>query len=577
MIKKIVDRYIETYLILKDLKPKNWVFLNLIGIFFSFLIFGIGYLVLTIFLTHIPFHFGLILFQFIAILCFIVVYFRYYQQLKNTHNLEFDIKSLFVIDLVYFLTIFFIVQTAMLFYAYSSVFTPSLITFFVTISSLLLFFSIILTIHLVDLELYPKLFGSFVTYIVFHIFFMRFIPFDAIWIYVISWMLSYVFWLIIYEVKPIFDQSNRLKISRIVVNMMVGLIVFITMAFFFNDYKSFFYDQIQVKAELNMRALFSDTQESHSSYEVYYAIDGDYTYIQFKDILIIIKDDEVIKELQLPENHRLLPSNHDILFAHQTEFKPDDIDNRPYYYDIYKFDSNFLYTKTYSINTQYEIVGYFKYAEIDYYTGHFNAYLFENNVFLKNLDNIFLVHTNRNILEPIFVDQDLIGFGVIIEDETIALPSNYYSTWISWIEHIDDYLISSISSSFYHQTTLVINPDSLEVILAADSRRYSYLKTSNYQYLSYGILSIYDDKGKYIDEVITHGKNVMIADQNIYIHVRSYSKDYLMVTNTFYILNPYQPLIYKTSSDYSIVNIIFIVGFVFTYLIIDRKKPTIVS
>lgn len=578
MIKKYVDRYIETYLIFKDLKPKNWILLNLIGIFFAFLIFGLGYLVLTIFLTYIPFHFGLILFQFIAILCFIVVYFRYYKQLRKTHNIECDIRSLFVIDLIFFLTIFFMVQTAVLFYAYSSVFIPSLIIFFVTVSSLLLFFSIILTIHLVDLELYPKLFGSFVTYIVFHIFFMRFIPFDAIWIYVISCMLSYVFWLFIYEVKSIFDQSNRLKISRIVVNMMTGVIIFITISGFYNEYKSFFYDQIQVKPQLNMTTIYSDsheTQGTYYSYEVYYAIDGDYTYIQYNNILIILKDDEVIKELELPAYHRLLPSSHDIIFVHQTQFNPDD--NHPFYYDIYELDSNFIYSKTRTINTRFEIYGYFKYNEIDFYVGPSSLYLFDGDVFLKNIEGFLIARSNEKILEPIFVDQDLQGLRVFLEDNVIPLPSNYYSNYIPWVEHVDDHLISSLSFNGYYQDIIIINPDSLEATKIIDRRYagYSYLKTEDYQYLFDGKLAVYDENGSLIDEVFTRGRKILFASQNIYIHVRSYSKDYSMVTNTFYILNPHQPLIYKASSDFSIVNIIFIVGFVFTYLIIDRRKTTV--
>jgi len=461
-------------------------------------------------------------------------------------------------------------------YAYLSMFTPILIIVFAIISSVLFIISIVLTIYLVELEIYPKQFGLFVNSVIFHIFLMRFIPLNAIWIYVISFILSFVIWLLLYEIKPLLDTVNPVKLSKSIVITFFGLLVFVTMSFYYENYVSFFYDQIQVKPQMNMSLFYTVTQETNHRTDITIALDEEYTYIQILNKLIVVKDNKIIHEMEIPDNHQLLASKDDIVFAFYKGYNSDDIDNLPYEYDIYQFNSNFTYNKTKSIKTQYKIYGFFKYNAIDYYIGSATAILFEDNNHLKNINLFQVLTNNRFMIEPIFDGQILKGIGIVIEDEVIPLPSTHYSHIIPWIEHIDDRLISSFSWQDYSRRFIVIDPISLDPIASSDSFSsdfFSYLKKDDYHYiLSFRNLDVYDSNGIFIENISTIGKRVIIANQNIYISINTLSKNYDQLTSQIYIINQNQPVIYKTSSEFSFVNIIFVIGFTLAYILVDRRK-----
>ena len=576
MIKSLFNKYIETHQIIKDLKPKNWLHLNLLGLFFTFSLFGIGYLILYIFDISNHFIYGWILFQIVSISCFFVIYHLYHRELQKTHSVSYNTKNLFLIDFLQFLTLLIGIQTILLFYAYSAATIPILLILCLILSSLLLTLWIVITVHLADLELYYKQFHLFITLILFHIILMRFVPLSAIWIYVISIILAYTIWLLIYELKPSLDHLNPVKLSKTIVYIISGTLLFVTLMITFPSYKSYFYEDIQIQSKLNTSLIYAFDQDSSNYHSSIYALDGTYTYIQIGRKLIVLEDDEIIHKLDLPEDHKLMASSNSFIIAHMKEFIQDNTEDFPYLYDFYGFDSNFEYIKTNSIAMPYEIYGLVSHDGIDYYVGGGVFFIFENNTHLKTTIFAFVESSTDNRVTPVFNNQNLVGFNLFHQENQILLHSHFISVRLPWIEQSGDILISSLSWQNSSESILIMDANTLEGISKFDRVTYdgySYLNMNDYQFLmNRGILSIYDNNGVFIEDVVMKSTSLLMTDQSILLDIYSFSPNYDKVSSELYILDMDQPYIYGTSSENSISRVIFTLSLCFVYLIIDRRQ-----
>jgi hypothetical protein len=573
-----MNLYKETQIVLKDLKPKKWLTINLLGILLAIFFFGVGYLVLQSFNIHTSFIYGWILYQIMSITSFAFFYHLYHRELQKTHSVTYNLKNLFLIDFTFFLTIWFGTQTIILFIAFNEVTIPLLMILCVVLSSILFVISIVFTIFLVELEHYTKHFNTFITLIIFQIIWMRFVPLSALWVFVISSFLTYLTWFLIYQVKPILDMNNPIKISKDRVYLTTGIILFFSFITFHEHYTSYFYDQIQIQPELNTSLVHTHhivyEQSNTYNYDTY-ATDENYTYIQLDRALFVIKDERIMDKFDLPEDYQLLASNSHFLIAHLTEYVQDDGEEYPYHYDFYELDSELWFRKTKSLQMPYEIYGYTSYNDIDYYIAASNAFIFEGETHIETIFYYSIINDFTPRIEPVMTDGNLGGLGLVLEGNTIILPSTHYSSSISWIEQIGDELLMSLSWGSYRGGYFIINANSYEPISAFGNSHYnySYLRTNDYQFvMRYGNLKIYDQDGKLYEDIRFNTRGMFITDQKIYMTSDTYSEDYEIISYNIYSLNLQQPIIYTISNEKLPSSILFSLSLCFLYLIIDRRK-----
>lgn len=579
MLKSWMNLYKETQIVLKDLKPKNWLTINLLGLLLALFFFGVGYLVLLLFDIHTNFFYGWILYQIMSISSFAFFYHLYHSELQKTHSISYNLRNLFLIDFTFFLTIWFGTQTIILFIAFSEVTIPLLMFLCVVLSSILFVISIIFTVFLVELEHYSKHFNTFITLIIFQIIWMRFFPLSPLWVFVISSFLTYLTWFLIYQVKPELDMNNPIKISKDRVYLFTGIILFFTSITFYEHYTSYFYDQIQIEPKLNTSLVHTHhiayEQSSTHNYDTY-AIDENYTYIQLDRALFVIKDESIMDKFDLPEGYQLLASNSHFLVAHLTEYIQDDGVEYPYHYDFYELDSELWFRKTKSLQMPYQIYGYTSYDDIDYYIAASNAFLFDGETHIETIFYYSIINDFTPRIELVMTDGNLGGLGLVLEENTIVLPSTHYASMLPWIEKIGDELLISLSWGSYRGGYFIINANSYEAISAFGNSHYnySYLKTNDYQFvMRYGDLKIYDLDGNLLNDMRSYTREMFITDQKIYMTSDSYSENYERISYNIYSLNLEQPIIYTISDKKLSSSILFTLGLCFSYLIIDRRKP----
>jgi hypothetical protein len=524
---------------------------------------------------------GWIIFQVTTISAFIFGYYLYHRRLKKTDHLYYSTHHLFKLDFISALSVSFSSQSAILMILYRSVINSSILIFCLSIAILSVILSMFFTAYIDQEKNKAFLLKKGIAITVLFIVLVRYVPLYGPLLYGMTFFMSYLITWFIYDIKPQIDLFHKIKIYSGIVYTVFGVIFVLTFAFFFTTYRDYFYQDIQVLPQLNLKKIDDYQSHTHFDQEYTFAIEGHLTYMQRGQEVLIFDENQLIKKVTLPDHYKLLASQQSVRIAHQLRSYVED-SVILFDYDVYEFLEDYALNKVESLTTRSELYGYIKQDHLEIYVMPLRIQMINQGVIL---DSVRLIpETNMNLDYDVYpvMDEKSIKYYTLKTktDEQIILENNLYGVSTPWVEVFDDFWLISVSFGGTHNMFIILNPDTLEIVSAFSyfSYRggYTYFENETHRYVSYRTNHYIYDKNYH--ELVTLWVNrtwIMFGQNHAFVTIRDVSfndsENPVLITDTLYQLNMEKPTILGIRYIHHWHSILITSVILFAYVIIDRS------